>query len=94
MADDACSAFRLFFESFFDTDFTLGRSLIAVVGDTSDGAIGDDVTVVMVAFGNKLLIFVELVMLAVVDVTKKFFLVKTHKEINSIQIHRQFHSER
>lgn len=63
--DDA-TAFRLFLLSFFDTDFTFGRSLIAVVGDTSDGAIGEDVTAVMLAFGNKLVIFDELVTLAVV----------------------------
>lgn len=66
--DDAI-AFRLFLLSFFDTDFTFGRSLMAVVGDTSDGAIGEDVTGVMVAFGNKLVIFDALVMLAVVGVT-------------------------
>lgn len=40
-----------------------------MVGDTSDGAIGEDVTGVMVAFGNKLVIFDALVMLAVVGVT-------------------------
>lgn len=68
--DDA-TAFRLFLLSFFDTDFTFGRSLIAVVGDTSDGAIGEDVTVVMLAFGNKFVIFDELVKLAVVGVTKQ-----------------------
>lgn len=66
--DAAATAFRLFLLSFFDTDFTFGRSLIAVVGDTSDGAIGEDVTVVMLAFGNKLVIFDELVILAVVGV--------------------------
>lgn len=78
MADDdvdaaaaaaAATAFRLFLLSFFETDFTFGRSLIAVVGDTSDGAIGDDVTVVMLAFGNKFEIFDELVAPAVVGVT-------------------------
>lgn len=62
------TVFRLFFPSFFDTDFTFGLSLIAVVGDTSDGAIGDDVTVVMFEFGKKLVIFDELVTLAIVGV--------------------------
>lgn len=70
--DDA-TAFRLFLLSFFETDFTFGRSLIAVVGDTSDGAIGEDVTVVMLAFGNKLVILDELVMLAVVGVAVGIF---------------------
>lgn len=65
--DDA-STFRLFLLSFFETDFTFGRSLIAVVGDTSDGANGEVVTVEMLAFGNKLDIFDELVMLAMVGV--------------------------
>lgn len=66
--DDA-STLRLFLLSFFETDFTFGRSLIAVVGDTSDGANGEVVTVEMLAFGNKLDIFDELVILAVVGVT-------------------------
>lgn len=62
------STLRLFLLSFFETDFTFGRSLIAVVGDTSDGASGEDVTVEMLAFGNKLEIFDELVGVAVVGV--------------------------
>lgn len=69
----AATAFRLFLLSFFETDFTFGRSLIAVVGDTSDGAIGDDVTVVMLAFGNKFEIFAELVTLTVAGVTTKYY---------------------
>lgn len=40
-----------------------------MVGDTSDGAIGEDVTVVMFEFGRKLVIFDELVTLAIVGVT-------------------------
>lgn len=40
----AAAALRIFLLSFFETDFTFGRSLIAVLGSTSDGAtIGADV---------------------------------------------------
>lgn len=66
--DDA-TAFRLFLLSFFDTDFTFGRSLIAVVGDTSDGAIGEEVTVVMLVFGNKYGVIFDELVVAVVGVT-------------------------
>lgn len=42
-SDETLAAFRLFLASFFETDLTLGRSLIAVFGSTSDGATMVDV---------------------------------------------------
>lgn len=49
----AAAIFRLFLLSFFETDLTLGRSLMAVFGRTSDGAaIGVGAVYGGVAFGN------------------------------------------
>lgn len=78
--------------SFLETDFTFGRSLIAVLGETSDGAIGeevvcDDATLVMLAFGNKLLMFGTLVMLAVDGVTEMgIFFIFIKIEQNQMQL--------
>lgn len=53
--------------SFFETDLTFGRSLIAVLGDTSDGANGDDVVCegTTLALGNNVVMFDTLVMFVV-----------------------------
>lgn len=52
---NAVAAFRKFFPSFLETGFTLGRSLIAVFCDTSDGAeicVDGGVDVIVVATVN------------------------------------------